>query len=84
MLRTGDLFGEISLIRGTPATATVRAVVASTVLLLSRELFEKLTSALPELRAFFEELSEERQPVIKDVQTASDEIELVEDDVFLV
>ena len=84
VLRTGDLFGEISLVRGTPATATVRAVVASTVLFLSREFFEKLTSALPELRTFFEELSEERLRVIKDVQHASDEVELVEDDIFLV
>ena len=84
ILRAGALFGEISLVRVTPATATVRAVVPSTVLFLSREYFEKLTAALPELRAFFEELSEERLRVIKDVQRASDELELADEDLFLV
>jgi len=59
-LRSGDLFGEIALVRGTPATATVRAGRPSTVLFLAREYFERLIAALPEMRAFFETLTEER------------------------
>jgi CRP-like cAMP-binding protein len=59
-LRTGEVFGEIALVRGTPATATVRAARPSTVLFLAREYFERLIKALPEMRAFFETLTEER------------------------
>jgi CRP-like cAMP-binding protein len=59
-LRAGDVFGEIALVRGTPATATVRAARQSTVLFLAREYFERLMQALPALRSFFETLTEER------------------------
>lgn len=59
-LRAGDAFGEISLIRGTPATATVTAARPSTVLFLAREYFTRLCDAVPEIRRYFEELSEER------------------------
>ena len=60
ILRSGEVFGEISLLRGTTATATVRASTPSAVLFLSREYFERLVGALPEIRVFFEALSEER------------------------
>jgi CRP-like cAMP-binding protein len=83
VLRTGDLFGEIALVRGTPATATVRAVTPSVVLFLSREYFEKLTAALPELRAFFEELSDERLKSLHKT-VPDDTLELVNEDLFLV
>jgi CRP-like cAMP-binding protein len=59
-LRSGDVFGEIALVRGTPATATVRAARPATVLFLAREYFERLVAALPEMRSFFENLTEER------------------------
>jgi CRP-like cAMP-binding protein len=75
-LRTGDVFGEIALIRGTPATATVRAARPTTVLFLAREYFERLLSALPEMRAFFETLTEER---LRDAESINDAL-LVEDD----
>jgi CRP-like cAMP-binding protein len=68
ILRSGDLFGEIALLRGTPATATVRAVTPSAVLFLGREYFERLVGALPEMRQFFEELSEERLRSLKAAQ----------------
>ncbi len=68
-LRSGDLFGEIALIRGTPATATVRAGRPTTVLFLAREYFERLIQALPELRDFFESLTEER---LRDAEAALD------------
>jgi CRP-like cAMP-binding protein len=76
-LRAGDVFGEIALIRGTPATATVRAARQSTVLFLAREYFERLMHALPELRSFFETLTEER---LNETQELSPEDLLVLDD----
>jgi CRP-like cAMP-binding protein len=75
-LRTGDVFGEIALVRGTPAMATVRAARHSTVLFLAREYFERLMAALPELRAFFETLTEDR---LHDVEIVNEDL-LVEDD----
>ena len=75
-LRTGELFGEIALIRHTPATATVRAGRPTTVLFLAREYFERLLGALPEMRAFFETLTEER---LRDAETVNEEL-LIDDD----
>jgi len=79
ILRGGDLFGEISLIRGTPATATVRAATPAAVLFLSREYFERLVAALPEMRTFFEDLSEERLRALTSV-VGEDTMEAIEDD----
>jgi CRP-like cAMP-binding protein len=76
-LRAGDVFGEIALVRGTPATATVRAARQSTVLFLAREYFERLMQALPELRSFFETLTEER---LHDAEELSPDDLLVLDD----
>jgi CRP-like cAMP-binding protein len=59
-LGPGECFGEISLVLEQPAMATVRATRRSTVLFLAREYFTRLTEALPEIRAYFEALSEER------------------------
>jgi CRP-like cAMP-binding protein len=75
-LRAGDVFGEIALVRGTAATATVRAARPSTVLFLAREYFERLIAALPEIRAFFETLTEER---LRDSEGIGEDL-LVEDD----
>jgi CRP-like cAMP-binding protein len=76
-LRAGDVFGEIALVRGTPATATVRAARQSTVLFLAREYFERLMQALPALRSFFETLTEER---LHDAEEIAPEDLLVLDD----
>ncbi len=59
-LKSGDVFGEISLIKGFPATATVKAAKQSTVLFLDRIYFQRLVDALPEIRKLFEEMTEER------------------------
>jgi CRP-like cAMP-binding protein len=75
-LRTGDVFGEIALVRGGEATATVRAGRPTTVLFLAREYFERLLAALPEMRAFFETLTEER---LRDAATVPEDL-LTEDD----
>jgi len=59
-LKAGECFGEISLIKKTPTTATVTAARHTTVLFLPRDAFVKLVEALPELAAYFRELTEER------------------------
>jgi CRP-like cAMP-binding protein len=60
-LGPSEVFGEISLLTREPATATVRAVKPGTSLLfLSRDYFERLLAAVPELRTYFERLSEDR------------------------
>jgi CRP-like cAMP-binding protein len=76
-LRSGDVFGEIALVRGGEATATVRAGRQTTVLFLAREYFERLMAALPEMRAFFETLTEER---LRDAESVNHEDLLTEDD----
>ncbi|HZS40968.1 MAG TPA: cyclic nucleotide-binding domain-containing protein [Polyangia bacterium] len=81
-LRGGDLFGEIALLRGTPATATVRAARPSTVLFLAREYFERLIAALPEMRAFFEQLTEDRLRASE--AALNDESVLSDDDIVLI
>jgi CRP-like cAMP-binding protein len=79
-LRAGDVFGEISLLRGTPATATVRAARPSTVLFLAREYFERLIGALPEMRAFFETLTEER---LRDAERMNEDLVVGDDEAIL-
>lgn len=59
-LKAGDCFGEISLIKRSPTTATVTAARHTTVLFLPRDAFRRLVEALPELAAYFRELTEER------------------------
>jgi CRP-like cAMP-binding protein len=56
-LHTGDLFGEMSLVTDQPTTATVRAVTPATVLFLAREYVERLSEAVPEIQAYFEQLA---------------------------
>jgi len=82
-LKAGELFGEISLLRGFPATATVKAMRRSTILFLDRTYFQRLVDALPEIRAMFENMTEERlrdtQMVLADdlVIEASDDLVLI-------
>jgi CRP-like cAMP-binding protein len=60
-LGPSEVFGEISLLTREPATATVRAAKQGTSLLfLSHDYFERLLAAVPELRTYFERLSEDR------------------------
>ncbi len=54
-LRKGDFFGEVSLFRGSPRTATVEAVSACRLLRLRRESFQTLLDAHPDFRARIEE-----------------------------
>jgi CRP-like cAMP-binding protein len=59
-LREGDVFGEISLLFGAPAVATVHADSPVEVLELPREYFEKLVLSHPSVRAQIEEQARER------------------------
>jgi len=60
ILRSGQVFGEISLVRDVPATATVTAVSPGEVLRLSRERFEGVLRDYPELWTTLHSLSEKR------------------------
>lgn len=59
-LSEGELFGEISLLLRSKATATVRAAENTRVLLLSRGLFNELIMTHPQILELVSELKEER------------------------
>ncbi len=59
-LRESDIFGEISLIRETPATATCTATRRTMVMFLSRDAFTELTRDYPEVVSKINELGEAR------------------------
>ncbi|MCY1041617.1 cyclic nucleotide-binding domain-containing protein [Corallococcus sp. bb12-1] len=59
-LKEGDLFGEISLLQKTPATATVEAARHTTLLRLPREDFDSLISSHPQVLMLVSDLSDER------------------------
>ena len=59
-LKTGDVFGEMALLRNARTTATVVAQRPATVLFLAREYIAKIVAAVPEIRSYLEALAEER------------------------
>jgi CRP-like cAMP-binding protein len=59
-LSTGDIFGEMSLLSNQPTSATVRALTHTTLLFLARSYVDKLTVAVPEVRAYFESVAAQR------------------------
>jgi CRP-like cAMP-binding protein len=59
-LGPGEVFGEMSLLQAAPATATVTAAQRSAVLFLAREYVERLMASVPALRAYLENLGDER------------------------
>jgi len=83
-IKSGDAFGEISLLHGTKTTATVTAARQSTVLFLAREYFQKLVAAIPSVKTYFETLSEERLLDTRMALARDDSMELGEEDVVLV
>ena len=56
----GDVFGEISLLLGSPVTATVRTTSECLVLRLDRETFYERIMAHPEVRRRITELTNVR------------------------
>ncbi len=59
-LRQGDLFGEMSCLRKTPASATVVARRGGTLLRLPRREFDELVTTYPQILELVAELTDER------------------------
>jgi CRP-like cAMP-binding protein len=60
-LRTGDVFGEMSILHNARTTATVVANRASTVLFLAREYVARIIAGVPEIKSYLEALAEGRE-----------------------
>ncbi|MGC4114613.1 MAG: cyclic nucleotide-binding domain-containing protein [Myxococcales bacterium] len=60
VLGDGDVFGEISLLSGGPASATVAAVRKSAVAFLPREAYDELVGSYPQIEDFLVQLSQKR------------------------
>ena len=60
-LRTGDVFGEIALVRNAATSATVVAARPATVLFLAREYVARIVAAVPEIKSYLEALAEDRE-----------------------
>jgi CRP-like cAMP-binding protein len=60
-LRTGDVFGEMAVLRNAETSATVVAVRPATVLFLAREYVERIVAAVSEIRSYLEALAEDRE-----------------------
>ncbi len=78
-LRAGEVFGEMSLINNQPTSASVRAARRSTILFLERDYFQRLIQALPEIRRYFEELSE-RRGMESQLVLGSETVDVTEDE----
>lgn len=61
VLGPAETFGEISLLNGEPTTATVTANEPASLLFLERSYFLRLVHGVPEIRAYLEQMSDERQ-----------------------
>lgn len=60
ILREGEVAGEISLLTGANATATVAATRKTATAFLPREAFAELTQVYPSIKTYLEQLSEQR------------------------
>lgn len=76
-LRTGDVFGEMSILRNARTTATVVAQRPATVLFLAREYVTRIVSGVPEIKSYLEALAEDRdidnQLLLGEDETPADE-----------
>lgn len=61
VLREGEVAGEISLLAGTPATATVVATRKTATAFMERDAFGELVKEYPSVKTYLEQLSERRQ-----------------------
>jgi len=61
VLREGEVAGEISLLMGTPATATVVATRKTATAFMDRGAFSELVKEYPSVKTYLEQLSERRQ-----------------------
>jgi CRP-like cAMP-binding protein len=60
-LKEGEVFGEMSLLQKSPATATVAATRRTSLLRLPREDFDRLISTHPQILAMISELTDDRR-----------------------
>jgi CRP-like cAMP-binding protein len=60
-LKTGDVFGEMSILRNARTTATVIAQRPATVLFLAREYVSRMVAGVPEIKSYLEALAEDRE-----------------------
>jgi CRP-like cAMP-binding protein len=60
-LKTGDVFGEMSLVRNARTSATVTATRNATVLFLAREVVTRMVTGVPEIKRYLEALAEDRE-----------------------
>ncbi|MEO8842837.1 MAG: cyclic nucleotide-binding domain-containing protein [Kofleriaceae bacterium] len=76
-LKTGDVFGEMSILRNARTTATVIAQRPATVLFLAREYVSRMVAGVPEIKSYLEALAEDReidnQLLLGEDDTPSDE-----------
>ena len=72
-LGPSDVFGEISLIKDSPATASVVALDTGTLLFLPKATFLRLVDVVPQLKSYFDRLSEERLKELEDTENGPDE-----------
>ena len=77
ILREGDVAGEISLLHGLRATATVVSTRKTAVAFLERGAFEGLFQRFPHTRAYLEQLSTRR---LKEIGEALRPAEIIDAD----
>ena len=65
ILRGGDVFGEISLLKASPTTATVTARSIGEVLFLPKADFDEAVNSHPEIQATLDQLSADRLRELK-------------------
>jgi CRP-like cAMP-binding protein len=78
-LQSGDLFGEMSLLKKRPTNASVWAKTPSQLLFLSRENFWKLLENEPALKEFFQKLSDDRAKATEQMLAVVEEISVDEE-----
>ena len=81
ILREGDIAGEIALLKGLRATATVAATRKTAVAFLDRASFEHLLSQYPKIRDYLEGLSDRR---LKQIGEALRPVEILDADELVV
>lgn len=76
-LKTGDVFGEMAILRNARTTATVVAQRPATVLFLARDYVTRIVSGVPEIKSYLEALAEDRdidnQLLLGEDETPADE-----------
>ncbi|MFC1609954.1 cyclic nucleotide-binding domain-containing protein [Myxococcota bacterium] len=80
-LNPGEVFGEISLLKHQPTTATVRARNGVGVLFLPRDEFQEVLDETPSVREYLQSLSEDR---LKASEAARDADEVLDADDLIV